>query len=108
MKLGFIGLGSVIDTAWLPALQRLNISPAQCFGFDVDAARAPAGITRCDSLEALLATQPDMVLITTASLAHLPAPGTGAANGRAAHRGGETGGGNAGAAGSASGVIGPA
>lgn len=72
MKLGFIGLGSVIDTAWLPALQRLNISPAQCFGFDVDAARAPAGITRCDSLEALLATQPDMVLITTASLAHLP------------------------------------
>lgn len=72
MKLGFIGLGSVIDTAYLPALKRLNISPEQCYGFDVDVARAPAGVTRCDSLEALLAAQPDMVLVTTASLWHLP------------------------------------
>jgi predicted dehydrogenase len=72
MKLGFIGLGSVVDTAYLPALKRLNVPLAQCCGFDVDPARAPAGIARCDSLEALLATRPETVFITTASLWHLP------------------------------------
>lgn len=72
MRLSFIGLGAVVETAYLPALQRLNISLENCFGYDVDAARAPVGIQRCDSLEALLATKPDVVLITTASLWHLP------------------------------------
>jgi Predicted dehydrogenases and related proteins len=72
MKLGFIGLGAVIDTAYLPAIQRLNVPLANCFGFDVDKSRAPGGIVRCDSLEALLEKQPDMVFITTSSLWHLP------------------------------------
>ena len=72
MKLGFIGLGAVIETAYLPALQRLNVPLANCFGFDVDKSRAPQGIARCDSLEALLEKQPDMVFITTSSLWHLP------------------------------------
>ncbi|MBB1201874.1 oxidoreductase [Enterobacteriaceae bacterium 89] len=72
MKLGFIGLGAVIETAYLPALRRLNIPLHNCYGFDVDETRAPAGITRCDSLDALLATQPEMVFITTSSLWHFP------------------------------------
>jgi predicted dehydrogenase len=72
MKLGFVGLGAVIDTAYLPALRRLGISPEHCFGFDTDVSRAPVGIQRCHSLDALLATNPQMVFITTGSLWHLP------------------------------------
>ncbi len=72
MKFGFMGLGAVIETAYLPALKRLNIPLERCYGFDVDASRAPAGIQRCESLDALLAKKPEMVFITTASLWHLP------------------------------------
>lgn len=72
MKFGFIGLGAVIETAYLPALNRLNIPLEHCYGFDVDASRAPVGIQRCESLDALLAKKPEMVFITTASLWHLP------------------------------------
>lgn len=72
MTLGFIGLGAVIDTAYLPALKRLNVPLGQRYGFDVDAARAPTGMKRCDSLGDLLAKQPEMIFITTASLWHLP------------------------------------
>jgi len=72
MQVGFIGLGAVIETAYIPALKRLNVSLTGCYGFDIDESRAPAGITRCDSLEALLAIQPEMVFITTGSLWHLP------------------------------------
>lgn len=72
MKMGFIGLGAVIETAYLPALKRLNVPLTECYGFDIDESRAPAGITRCDSLDALLATQPEMVFITTGSLWHFP------------------------------------
>lgn len=72
MLFGFIGLGSVIDTAYLPALKRLNVPLEHCYGFDVDETKAPAGIRRCDSLESLLATHPQTVFITTSSLWHLP------------------------------------
>lgn len=72
MKFGFIGLGAVIETAYLPALKRLNVPLEHCYGFDVDVSRAPDGIQRCESLDALLAMKPEMVLITTSSLWHLP------------------------------------
>ena len=72
MKLGFIGLGAVIDTAYLPALRRLNVPLDNCVGFDADMNRAPEGMTRCDSLEELLEQQPEMIFITTSSLSHLP------------------------------------
>lgn len=72
MKSGFIGLGAVIETAYLPALKRLNVPLEQCYGFDVDTSRAPEGIQRCESLKALLAKQPEVVFITTSSLWHLP------------------------------------
>lgn len=72
MRLSFIGLGAVVETAYLPALKRLNVPLQHCYGYDVDAARAPEEIQRCDSLDALLATKPEMVFITTASLWHLP------------------------------------
>lgn len=72
MKLGFIGLGAVVDTAYLPALKRLNISLEHCYGFDIDESRSPEGVQRCTSLNAVLANEPEMVFITTASLSHLP------------------------------------
>jgi predicted dehydrogenase len=72
MKLGFVGLGAVIETAYLPALKRIGISPEHCYGFDIDDSRTPAGIQRCLTLEALLATNPEVLFITTGSLWHLP------------------------------------
>ena len=73
MRLGFIGLGSVVETAYLPALQRLLPKVDVVSGFDTDAARSPAGVRRCTSLQALLANSLDLVLVTTSSVNHLDA-----------------------------------
>jgi hypothetical protein len=35
MQLGFVGLGAVVETAYLPALRRLYGHAVHCFGFDV-------------------------------------------------------------------------
>lgn len=72
MLAGLIGLGSVIETAYLPALRRISTPLLKCYGYDADPAREIDGITRCDSLDALLAMPLDVVLITTSSLHHLP------------------------------------
>ncbi|MEW7311401.1 Gfo/Idh/MocA family oxidoreductase [Buttiauxella gaviniae] len=72
MLAGFIGLGSVIETAYLPALRRLSFPALECYGYDADPARQINGISRCESLETLLAMPLDIVLITTSSLHHLP------------------------------------
>ncbi|WMY72816.1 Gfo/Idh/MocA family oxidoreductase [Buttiauxella selenatireducens] len=72
MLAGIIGLGSVIETAYLPALRRISPPALELYGYDADATRQPDGINRCDSLDALLALPLDVVLITTSSLHHLP------------------------------------
>lgn len=72
MLAGLIGLGSVIETAYLPALRRISPPLLECYGYDADPSRQVDGITRCDSLDALLAMPLDVVLITTSSLHHLP------------------------------------
>jgi len=71
MNIGFIGLGSVVETAYLPALSRLNLSIGSIVGFDCNPVRSLAGVTRCDSMDALLDKPLDMVLITTSSVSHL-------------------------------------
>lgn len=35
MQLGFVGLGAVVETAYLPALRNLFDGAVRCFGFDV-------------------------------------------------------------------------
>jgi len=72
MLAGFIGLGSVIETAYLPALRRISLPLLECYGYDATPARQIEGIIRCDSLDELLAKPLDVVLITTSSLQHLP------------------------------------
>ena len=47
MQLGFVGLGAVVETAYLPALRRLYGHAVHCFGFDVLPTRQPEGVTRC-------------------------------------------------------------
>ena len=71
MRLGFVGLGAVVETAYLPALKTLFGAALRCRGFDLNPARTLQGITRCDSLAALLAEPPDTLFITTSSLQHL-------------------------------------
>ncbi|WP_447088288.1 MULTISPECIES: oxidoreductase [Enterobacter] len=71
MQLGFVGLGAVVETAYLPALRRLYGHAVHCFGFDVLPTRQPEGVTRCASLTELLAVPLDTLFITTASLHHL-------------------------------------
>jgi hypothetical protein len=73
MQTGFIGLGSVVETAYLPALRRLGACNAPPYGHDIDPARQPDGVVRCDSLDALLARPLDIVFITTSSTQHLVA-----------------------------------
>jgi hypothetical protein len=41
MLLGFVGLGSVVETAYLPALRHRFSDSLQCLGFDVDPANSP-------------------------------------------------------------------
>lgn len=72
MQVGFIGLGAVVETAYLPALGRLAIPLTACWGFDANAGRKLPGITCCESLAALLDKPLDLLFITTASLQHLP------------------------------------
>lgn len=71
MLLGFVGLGTVVETAYLPALRSLFGDSLRCVGFDVQPTKQPAGVTRCTSLAELLATPLDTLFITTASLHHL-------------------------------------
>lgn len=71
MLLGFVGLGAVVETAYLPALRTLFGESARCFGFDVQPAKKPEGITRCGSLAELFSHPLDTLFITTTSLHHL-------------------------------------
>lgn len=69
MHIGFVGLGSVVETAYLPALREL--APALTLsGFDP--ARALPGVRPMPSLAALLAEPLDRLVIATPSLLHLP------------------------------------
>ncbi|WP_194857513.1 Gfo/Idh/MocA family oxidoreductase [Citrobacter freundii] len=71
MLLGFVGLGAVVETAYLPALRSLFGDSLRCVGFDVQPTKQPAGVTRCTSLEELFTQPLDTLFITTASLHHL-------------------------------------
>lgn len=71
MLLGFVGLGAVVETAYLPAIRHLFNDHPRCLGFDIQPARQPEGITRCASLAELLSHPLDTLFITTASLHHL-------------------------------------
>lgn len=71
MLLGFVGLGAVVETAYLPALRNLFGDSLRCVGFDVEPTRQPAGMTYCSSLAELLEKPLDILFITTASLHHL-------------------------------------
>ena len=46
MQIGFIGLGAVVETAYLPALRRLGDVIDRCQGYDLDCSRALPGIQR--------------------------------------------------------------
>lgn len=54
MQIGFIGLGAVVETAYLPALRRLGTSSTAAVAM-TDCSRALPGIQRCSLLSALLA-----------------------------------------------------
>lgn len=69
MKIGFVGLGAVVETAYLPALNALS-DEVQVWGFDP--ARSLSGVTSLSTLEALLAQPLDRLVIATPSLLHLP------------------------------------
>ncbi|MCT9846261.1 Gfo/Idh/MocA family oxidoreductase [Leclercia adecarboxylata ATCC 23216 = NBRC 102595] len=71
MQIGFVGLGAVVETAYLPALQNTFGASLRCLGFDIQPARTLDGVTRCPTLADLLARPLDMLFITTASLQHL-------------------------------------
>ncbi|WP_283148312.1 Gfo/Idh/MocA family oxidoreductase [Silvimonas soli] len=73
MQIGLIGLGAVVETAYLPALQRSGMPDLQCYGFDIEPLRQPGGVKRCASLADLLAKPLDMVFVTTSSTQHLAA-----------------------------------
>ncbi|HEY3987524.1 Gfo/Idh/MocA family oxidoreductase [Cedecea sp.] len=72
MKIGFIGVGSVIETAYIPAIGRLSRSDVVCYGFDPAPRYRSEAITLLPSLSQLLALPLDLVFITTSSLQHLP------------------------------------
>lgn len=73
MNIGFIGLGAVVETAYLPALARLSFPISSLWGFDLNPQRALPGVSACASLAELLEKPLDMLFITTVSLQHLPA-----------------------------------
>ncbi|POZ15817.1 oxidoreductase [Lelliottia aquatilis] len=73
MRFGFIGLGAVVETAYLPALRQIFNQPVSCLGFDIRPERELEGVTRCRTLEQLLASPIDTLFITTSSLNHLDA-----------------------------------
>lgn len=72
MQIGFIGVGSVIETAYLPAIQRLSRHDVVCYGFDPAPRYRADAITLLPSLTQLLALPLDLVFITTSSLQHWP------------------------------------
>lgn len=71
MLLGFVGLGAVVETAYLPALRHMFGDSLRCVGFDVQPVKQFADVARCASLAELLATPLETLFITTASLHHL-------------------------------------
>ena len=71
MQIGFVGLGAVVETAYLPALQSTFGSSLRCLGFDIQPAKNLDGVTRTPSLADLLARPLDTLFITTSSLHHL-------------------------------------
>ncbi|KML22551.1 oxidoreductase [Enterobacter roggenkampii] len=71
MLLGFVGLGAVVETAYLPAIRKCFDNPPHCLGFDIQPVKQPEGVTRCATLAELLSRPLDTLFITTASLYHL-------------------------------------
>lgn len=71
MLLGFVGLGAVVETAYLPAIRKLFDTPPHCLGFDIQPVKQPEGVTRCSTLSKLLSQPLDTLFITTSSLHHL-------------------------------------
>lgn len=71
MLLGFVGLGAVVETAYLPAIRKLFDTPPHCLGFDIQPVKQPEGVTRCSTLSELLSQPLDTLFITTSSLHHL-------------------------------------
>lgn len=49
MLLGFVGLGAVVETAYLPAIRKLFDTPPHCLGFDIQPVKQPEGITHCST-----------------------------------------------------------
>ncbi|RJL02987.1 oxidoreductase [Enterobacter chuandaensis] len=71
MLLGFVGLGAVVETAYLPAIRKCSDNLPHCLGFDIQPVKQPEGVTRCATLAELLSHPLDTLFITTASLHHL-------------------------------------
>ncbi|MRS91702.1 oxidoreductase [Enterobacteriaceae bacterium RIT714] len=71
MQTGFVGLGAVVETAYLPAMRNIFSQPVNCLGFDVEPGRKLSGVTRCSSLEELLSAPVETLFVTTSSLHHL-------------------------------------
>lgn len=71
MLLGFVGLGAVVETAYLPAIRKRFDTPPHCLGFDIQPVKQPEGVTRCSTLSELLSQPLDTLFITTSSLHHL-------------------------------------
>ncbi|MEB5960465.1 Gfo/Idh/MocA family oxidoreductase [Enterobacter sichuanensis] len=71
MLLGFVGLGAVVETAYLPAIRKCFDNLPHCLGFDIQPVKQPEGVTRCATLAELLSRPLDTLFITTASLHHL-------------------------------------
>ena len=88
MQIGFIGLGAVVETAYLPALRRLGYRIDSCQGYDLDSSRALPGIQRRNSLSALLAEPLDTLFIIISPA--LACAGEGVSQRHSPHRGGET------------------
>jgi hypothetical protein len=47
MQIGFVGLGAVVETAYLPALQTTFGASLCCLGFDIQPAKTHDGNTHC-------------------------------------------------------------
>lgn len=72
MQLAFVGLGAVVESAWLPAIAQFAGHNPQPLGFDCDPARQLSGVTTVATLDRLLACPIDTLVIATSSLSHLP------------------------------------
>ncbi len=56
MNIGFIGLGAVVETAYLPALARLSFPISSLWGYDLNPQRTLPGVNACAALAALPVT----------------------------------------------------